>query len=369
MASIQDLPDEIILKIIYFLNIKDLVKFGRVSKRMRRIRSDQSVWQKINLSKCSTERRGYYIDIPTDLVKMVIENGCKYLSLRYMKLGPASMGSEGDLNLDGSSSLIYLDLDNCEAKVKTFEEILASCHSLQKLSMSSKGQRKSLGAGLTSNMIRSIWYQNGHTLQTLNLRGCDGLDLESIQKITKNCLELKNIDLFATHLSKDSINFLVTNLTHNVEKIDLGCLWDLKDEHLKALVIRCNKLSVLNLQRTWITNNSLNHIVENLQQTLEKLDVYCLYCSITYVELTMLKSMPKLKDLRFMGTYRKKEDLQNVMPFVRFNDIITADEKELCPTDGIWDVEAKQLEFQFQDLPINDWPSLVDHTVILEYLT
>ena len=187
MASIQDLPDEITLKIIYFLNIKDLVKFGRVSKRMRRIRSDQSVWQKINLSKCSTERRGYYIDIPTDLVKMVIENGCKYLSLSYMKLGPASMGSEGDLHLDGSSSLIYLDLDNCEANVKTFEEILASCHSLRKLSMSSKWQTKSL----TSNMIRSIWYQNGHTLQTLNLSYCDGLDLESIQKITKNCLELK----------------------------------------------------------------------------------------------------------------------------------------------------------------------------------
>ena len=34
MTSIQDLPDEIILKIIYFLNIKDLVKFGRVSKKI-----------------------------------------------------------------------------------------------------------------------------------------------------------------------------------------------------------------------------------------------------------------------------------------------------------------------------------------------
>ena len=356
MASIQDLPDEITLKIIYFLNIKDLVKFGCVSKRMRRIRNDQSLWQKINLSKCSSEQRGYYIDIPTDLVKMVLENGCKYLSLRYMKLGPASMGSEGDLLLDGSSSLIYLDLENCEANLKTFEEILASCHSLQKLSMSSKGQINFL----TSNMIRSIGYQNGHALQTLNLSYCVGLDLESIQKITKHCVELKNIAIFSTHLSKDSINFLVTNLTPNVEKIDLGCVSYLKDEHLKALVVRCNKLSVLNLQHTLITNNSLNHIAENLQQTLEKLDVYSCY-GITYDKLNILKSMPKLKELRFIGTYSgEKEHLKNVMPFVRFNDRITADEKELCPTDGIWDVEAKQLEFQFQDLPINDWPSLVD---------
>ena len=141
MASFEEFPDEIMLKVIEFLNIKDLIKFGHLSKRMRKIRSDQSLWQKINLSQNTPGLPNAYIDVPTDLVKMVIENGCKYLSLSYMKLGPASMGSEGDLHLDGSSSLIYLDLDNCEANVKTFEEILASCHSLRKLSMSSNPSR------------------------------------------------------------------------------------------------------------------------------------------------------------------------------------------------------------------------------------
>ena len=70
--------------------------------------------------------------------------------------------------------------------------------------------------------------------------------------------------------------------------------------------------------------------------------------AITYAKLTTLKSMPNLKALRFMGSYHEK-DLKKVMPFVIFDDIITA--------DGIWDVEAKQLHL-FQDLPINDWPSL-----------
>ena len=337
MASIEEFPDEIMLKVIKFLNIKDLIKFGHVSKRMRKIRSDQSLWQTINLSQCTPGRGGCYIDVPTDLVKMVIENGCKYLSLYNMKLGPIFMGSEGDLRLDKSSSLIYLDLKYCEANVKTFEEILASCHSLQKLSMASKGQLKSYC--LTSNMIRSIWYQNGHTLQTLNLRFCSGLDLESIQKITKNCVELKNIDFALTELSKDSINFLVTNLNLKVEKIDLGCLRNFTDEHLKALVTRCNKLSVLNLLNTSITNDSLTHIIENLQQTLEKLDVY-LCDDVTYAKLTMLKSMPKLKDLNYMGSAGEIQDLKNVMPFVRIGEIITADERELSPADGIWDVEA-----------------------------
>jgi hypothetical protein len=346
MASIQELPDEIILKVIKSLNIKDLVKFGHVSKRMRKIRSDESLWQKINLSQCTPGRGGCYIDVPTDLVKMAIENECKYLSLYNMKLGPIFMGSEGDLRLDKSSSLIYLDLKYCEANVKTFEEILASCHSLQKLSMASKGQAKSwwVRPCLTSNMIRSIWYQNGHTLQTLNLRFCSGLDLESIQKITKNCVELKNIDFASTELSKDSINFLVNNLTLKVEKIDLGCHLNFEDEELKALVTRCNKLSVLNLLNTSITNDSLTHIVENLQQTLEELDVY-LCDDVTYAKLTTLKSMPKLKNLNFSGSNQEEKDLKKLMPFVRCGEIITADERKQSSADGIWDVEAKQHEF------------------------
>jgi hypothetical protein len=38
MASIQELLDEIILKVIKFLNIKDLVNCDHLSKRMRKIR-------------------------------------------------------------------------------------------------------------------------------------------------------------------------------------------------------------------------------------------------------------------------------------------------------------------------------------------
>ena len=51
MASIQDFPDEIILKVINYLDINELVKFGEVSKRMRGIGSDQTLWQKMNISK------------------------------------------------------------------------------------------------------------------------------------------------------------------------------------------------------------------------------------------------------------------------------------------------------------------------------
>ena len=234
MASIQDLPDEVILKVIKYLDINKLVKFGEVSKRMRAISSDQSLWQKINLGQNRPGDHWYprsnsIIDVPTNFVKMVIENGCQYLSLLYMKLGtpgePISMTSDEVFCLDRASCLKYLDLTFCEAHILIFEEILASCRSLQKLSMASTLDIQLI----TSKMIDSICYQNGRTLQTLDLSFCSGLNLESIQKITQNCVGLKNVDLFATGLSIDSINFLVNNLTPEVEKLALGGLPNLKN--------------------------------------------------------------------------------------------------------------------------------------------
>ena len=184
MASIHDMPEEIMLKMVNFLELKDIAKFGEVSKRMRAISRVQSLWQKINLLKYRPGRWSYEIDVPTGFLKMAIENGCQYLSLLYMKLGtpgdPITMKSDRDLCLHRASCLKYLDLSFCEAHSSIFEEILASCHSLQKLSMASTLDIHSI----TSKMINSICYQNGRTLETLNLSACrPRIDSENYQKL------------------------------------------------------------------------------------------------------------------------------------------------------------------------------------------
>ena len=47
--TLDDLPDEVLLKIYAFLSIKNLVCCSGVSKRIRRVCHDESLWQKINL--------------------------------------------------------------------------------------------------------------------------------------------------------------------------------------------------------------------------------------------------------------------------------------------------------------------------------
>ena len=329
MVSLQDLPDEIILKVINYLKTKDLIRCGHISKRIRNISRDESLWQKINISKLigifSKPNLKYQKhNLPIEFLKMVLENGCQYLRLENTVLGsPEELGNvtKDKMCLKKVSKLRCLDLKSCMASKYCFEEILTSCYSLQKLSIIS-GFLKIL---FSQKMTESICYQNSRTLKTLNLRSCKGLDLDSIQKIANNCKNLTNVNFSGTCLSEESIQFLANNLTSMVEKLDLGYLYDVKDDHVKILVKRCDKLKLLFLRHTAIT--TLTHIIENLEKTLEKLDVSCCF-SLTYAMLINLKAMPKLKVLNCSYCYSSDQELlKKKMPTLSFNEI-SVDEEE-----------------------------------------
>ena len=76
------------------------------------------------------------------------------------------------------------------------------------------------------------------TLQMLHLVDCGKLTSGSIQHIVKNCVNLTEMNLTLTYLSEDSVKFLASNLTTKIEKLSLGQLESVKDEHVKTLVKR-----------------------------------------------------------------------------------------------------------------------------------
>ena len=51
MSKIQDLPDELVLKILRNSETKDLITCGQVSQRIRKISHDGSLWVTANLEK------------------------------------------------------------------------------------------------------------------------------------------------------------------------------------------------------------------------------------------------------------------------------------------------------------------------------
>ena len=76
--SLPNMPNEVLLKIMSYLDIKSLLKCGQLSKRLRIISYDETLWVKIILSEGQK--------VPTEFLKFVLENGCKYLSLRKIML-------------------------------------------------------------------------------------------------------------------------------------------------------------------------------------------------------------------------------------------------------------------------------------------
>ena len=76
--KIDDLPDELILEILSFMNVKEIIKCGQVSKRIRSICSDETLWQKVNL---------YNKIVPVDFLIRLVDNKCKYLRwLTFLKI-------------------------------------------------------------------------------------------------------------------------------------------------------------------------------------------------------------------------------------------------------------------------------------------
>ena len=68
MATIQELPDEIMMEIFSLMSIKQICRCAQVCQRWRILSEDESLWQKINLS----DKK-----VPVKFVEKVLRHGCE----------------------------------------------------------------------------------------------------------------------------------------------------------------------------------------------------------------------------------------------------------------------------------------------------
>ena len=339
---LEGLPNEIILEIIYLLDIKGVFQCGQVSQRLRAIANDQSLWLKLNL---------FGRKVPYGFIEKAIQNGCEYLNLGFSCVPGPGKTSEVPWKLK------YLEISqSCdhEWSLAAPHGLLENCRYLQKLSVDN--------LRLDSNDVEQI-SQNGDTLQILSLEGCNidfYLRNELIQKLFTKCHQLTELNLdhgtgvttiFGNKILLDQhLCALVNNLTPNILKLNLGSQDFLKDKHVKTLVTRCKKITELNLSFTPITNDSLDNIIKQLN-SLEKINVHA--TNIDFNKLLQLKSIPKLKNLRCFGR-PNEEDNEKIKNLRLQLPHISINEEHLhiaCPTkevngsidlDWFWEIRAKQ---------------------------
>ena len=341
--NLEDLPDEVILKVLSYLDTADLIRSGHLSQRLRAISSDESLWQKMNLFKKI---------VPTSFLQFVLERGCKFLSLHKTCI-------YGTLNLTKPTKLRYLDLNSCIADAHgALDKLLAACHFLEKLTFSVDQDYCNL---TIFTMITNLCRQNKQTLKVLYLNvQRDYLNSHIIQDIVFSCSELREVSIIDYKVNQDSINYLVNNLSPNVEKLRLG-MRDTTDEQVKALVKRCNKITELILQSRSITNETVTNIIEHLP-TLKKLNLSNLKIDCTtFIKFERMQNLHVLNWDRELNPDRhghveyleKKgliinQDIFNVaaaqMLTVRQQSAPMAIEKmeKQCKNE-IWEIEVKQL--------------------------
>ena len=281
----QDLPDELILKILSYLKLKYLIKCGQISMRTRNISQDSSLWMTVTLKEKI---------VKTDFLEKILSRRCQILNISNSTI-------VGRLSSNIKSKLRVLYLSQSEwgypirewpAKVyyeenlEVIEELLFSCCSLQHLEME--------GLCITPKMALSIC-KNGKTLQVLNLNHSlvgtlDRLNYtwhnylrnyakymhnttSDFQTIIKCCQELKELDLNYINenegINDDDLEFLAENISPNVERFKL-IDQDIKDDHVNILLKRCNKIKILSLEATYITNDTLKNIRKLLNLTFPK---------------------------------------------------------------------------------------------------
>ena len=332
----DDLPAEVILKILDFLDIKELLLCGQVSKRLRAIANDESLWLKLNL---------YERKVPYDFIEKAAGNGCQYLSLVGCDILSLTGKSESSFNLK------YLNVyGGCQG----VQKLVQNCSSLQKLSV----------AWLTLD-LDDIQYicQSGQTLQVLDLEECH-FDLhnltESLKGLFTNCAHLTELNISDSELLDPHIQALVDNLTPTILKVNLNRRVNLKIEHVKTLVKRCNNITHLDLRRTFLTNDAVHSIIKYLRTSIEKLDVSD--TEVDFATLLQLKSMPALKTLICFDPYDdddlySAEDIRNLkeqLPHININDekyfLIASPFKKVnkCISylvfcnQWIWEIRAKE---------------------------
>ena len=279
--QLESLPDEVLLKVFSYFEIQELLRCIHVSKRIRRVCNDKSLWKIVDLS----DTKGTKMKVKAEFIKAIFENDCQDLDLRNSEI-------DGSIKLSKASKLKYLDL-RCYASKRFLHEILLSCCSLQGLMLDC--QYKS------NTVFQKFCSQNCQTLRKLNFQATNWLSTKSVQVIVTKCTELREISLecFEPGLDQNTLTQLVSGLSPNIRKLSLGGNDEVTDEHIETLVSRCNKITALDVGgMSFLTNNAITSILNHLKLSLRELDITD--CpNIELAKVLELESLPKLKVLNF----------------------------------------------------------------------
>ena len=313
-ATLEDLPDEIVLKIFSSVNIRDLFRCMAVNKKISEIANDQTLWNIIHLN-----GNNFVNDLPAELLPQILKKGCQYLSLYNCGI------KTGKVRFAKNFQLKYLILhpepdESDDIALNVMPDLVASCHNLEKVCI----KRSDLFYPKITHMDMKFFkciIQNSDSLKVLDLSETQ-LSLASVQRIFFLCQYLIELNIagdnsLGTELCPKSVDFLCNNLTTTIEKLDITMQPNFGDDQFQKLIKRCNRITELSFVGTNVTDDSMNTIIETLSQSLVKLRPGM----ISFHKKLELALMPNFKVLiNSRLSDEEREKVREILPSMKHED-------------------------------------------------
>ncbi|XP_029283911.1 S-phase kinase-associated protein 2 isoform X2 [Cottoperca gobio] len=221
--SWDHLPDELLLRILFYIPLQDLLSMSIVCKRWHRLAFDESLWHSVDLE--GLTQMG-------PALQQVLKNGVRMLRC------PRSFVEELHFTVTGPLQIVRMDLSSSIIPTSSLESIICHCRLLEYLSLE--------GLQLSDTIISSL-SMNPNLLQ-LNLSGCSGFSAPPLADMLKSCTRIEQLNISWCDFNNNHVKSVVNNVSSSVTHLNLsGYRESLTLDDVKVLVTRCSHIQALDL--------------------------------------------------------------------------------------------------------------------------
>lgn len=219
-----ELPHEIKISVLRFLQPKEIVKCSMVSRAWHKLCFDGQLWANV-------DTEGYYRDIPSaSLVKIITAAGpfVRDLNLRGCEQMKERWGSDGKKMSEACKNLEYFSLEGCRIDQASVHFFLMRNPRLVHVNLS--------GLRVLTNHTMKILAKTCQQLEYLNVSWCQGIDTFGLHKVVEGCPKLKELQTGEIR-GFNNKDFLQAIFSRNMlERLIVSHCGDLDDESLTILL-------------------------------------------------------------------------------------------------------------------------------------
>ena len=346
-TNIYNIPNEVVFKILSYLNPQELCTLGKTNSIMRDLTQQPLLWKRITIAAKNLTQFN---------VDSFIAKGIKHLDIPYCSITQGESDEtyskartleqlRMNFPIQYKTDLSYLGLQGFRGEDILAATLIAKSPDLDTLDLSESRY------ALMTTIIEQMTANN--KISAINLSSIrphrtpepgefytNTLRLDTVQILIEKCRNLTSLMLAGTKMSRAAISHICTHINPNLEEINMANE-NMTNTHLDELSSRCNRIKYLNISGTEVRWGNMMTCIPKWNSTMVDLNLpgyieYVLHISPRHQNqilrtefIYIIESMINLKSLSINQyktcnpDYRKRSQnthrLQNIFPKLIIN--------------------------------------------------